>query len=554
MNRNKHLLLWSSVGVLALLVIAAGDENFFKEWRRLQGRVARASPTGEFEVKLRQIVVPRIGVTDRCVSCHVGMAAGEPGIPGDSVLGAHKKLPHDPAEFGCTVCHGGQGRATEKLDAHGAAEFWPQPMIPRKYAQAGCGSCHTHLGVTNLSILRRGAQLVDQLDCLACHALDGRGGVLRPGGAAGVAGPDLSLAGANGYRKEWYEQHLAKHDAAAGGAWKTSFGPIAGDDREAIAVLLGSRAGVPKLVEAKALFHSAGCRGCHKIGGVGGDDGPDLTLEGQKDPGLLAFSNVEGEHTVEAWFKAHFRNPAALVPGSMMPALGLSDEEIDLLTLYLFSLRRSELPEAYWPKDRIQATRFGVSEFARDGATLYGTFCAACHGRSGQGMRYAGMSAFPAIASRGFLSLASDDFMMATISKGRPGRRMPAWERAEGGLTREEMGRVVAYVRAMGGGVKPAAPDDRTFRAAGDPARGAVLFARNCALCHGKNGQGGEGPALNNRVLLAAATDRYLVETVRGGRPGTLMPTFGMPSTTRPSLSADEIESVVSYIRTWGVK
>jgi mono/diheme cytochrome c family protein len=144
--------------------------------------------------------------------------------------------------------------------------------------------------------------------------------------------------------------------------------------------------------------------------------------------------------------------------------------------------------------------------------------------------------------------------MIATISKGRPGRRMPAWERAEGGLTHDEIVRVVAHVRTLGGGVRPATPDDRTQKAAGDPVRGSALYGQYCSMCHGKSGQGGEGTALNNRVLLAAATDRYLAETIRLGRSGTSMPSFGIASTTRPDLSPVEIESIVSHIRTWEVK
>lgn len=73
MKANKSLLLVCSLGVLALLVLAAARENLFKDWRRIQGS-ARSS-AGPIEVRLRQIVVPVLHVTDRCTSCHVGMAA-----------------------------------------------------------------------------------------------------------------------------------------------------------------------------------------------------------------------------------------------------------------------------------------------------------------------------------------------------------------------------------------------------------------------------------------------------------------------------------------------
>lgn len=546
MKKNKHLLLWSSLAVLALLVVAAARENFAKEWRRTQKRaaVAQADAGRAFDVKLRQVVVPPIRVADRCVSCHVGMAPGEKGVAGDPVLASHPAVVHDPAEFGCTVCHGGQGRATEAAEAHGWVAHWPEPMIPARYAEAGCGTCHTHLEVPNFAALRRAERLVERYDCLSCHALDGRGGMIRPG-AATPPSPDLSLTGARGYRGDWYAHHLAR--GADDPAW--SFAPIPGHDLAALEVLLRSRVGVPRLVEAKALFHSLGCRGCHKVGGVGGDDGPDLTRIGERDPALLDFTHVDGpKRDLSAWHAAHFRNPSAVVPGSKMPILGLSDEEIDLLTLYVWSLRRTDLPEAYWPKDRIRAIRFGASEFTRDGATLYGTFCAACHGPAGQGMRYAGMQPFPAIGAKSFLELASDDFLAETIGRGRPGRRMPSWA---GALADEDVRAVIAHLRAIGGahhvpGEIPSIAPDR--------ANGGRLYDAHCARCHGPAGEGGEGPSLANPVLLAAADDRFLFETIRRGREGTAMEAFGSPSPAHPALSDPEIASLVAHIRSWEVQ
>jgi cytochrome c2 len=424
MNKNKHLLLWSSLGVLTLLIVAAVQENFLKEWRRIQAS-ARAD-SGPVDVHLRQIVVPKLRVTDRYVSCHVGMAPGEQSVVGPRVVRAHKPVVHDPAEYGCTVCHGGQGRATDKDDAHGDVPFWPQPMLPAEFAYAGCGSCHTHLRVPNQVQLQHGLALVERYDCLACHRLDGRGATLRPGGAGGMEGPDLSRVGAAGYDHFWYERHLKKSAEAKDGPWQISFGPIDEASRPAIAEFLASRVGAPQLVEAKSLFHSLGCRGCHKVGGVGGDDGLELTLVGDRDPGRLDFTHVPGEPTLANWLAEHFRAPARVVPGSQMPALGLPEDQLQLLTFYLLSLRRSGFPEAFWPKDRIHVERFGEREFATDGATLYGTFCAACHGLSGEGRRYPGLVPFPAIGNPDLLAVATEEFLAHTVRQGRPGRRMPA--------------------------------------------------------------------------------------------------------------------------------
>jgi len=56
---------------------------------------------------------------------------------------------------------------------------------------------------------------------------------------------------------------------------------------------------------------------------------------------------------------------------------------------------------------------------------------------------------------------------------------------------------------------------------------------------------------LNNRVLLAAATDTYLYETIRTGRTNTSMPGFSSPSPSRRMLEDEEIESIVKHIRRW---
>ena len=268
MKANKHLLLWSSLAALAVLAWAAMQENFLRDWRVIQQRVQARLPASQaeaFTVQLRQIVSRDTGATDRCVSCHVGMAPGEDGVDGDRVYGRHADVVHDPASYGCTVCHAGQGRATATVDAHGNVANWPEPMIPKRYAYAGCGVCHTHLSVPNLGQLQQGKIRFEQADCLACHRVDGRGGTLRPGGAGGQEGPDLSRVGASGFKSNWYEHHLAEKKKGVSPAWVNAFGELSEESRKAIEVYLRSRVGAPGLVEAKALFHSMGCRGCHKI-------------------------------------------------------------------------------------------------------------------------------------------------------------------------------------------------------------------------------------------------------------------------------------------------
>ena len=548
MNRNKWLLLASSAGVLALLVVAALQENVFREWRRIQA--VAVSAEGPVPIQLRQVVNVPLGVADRCVSCHVAMAPGEQGVGGVG-QSAHPRVPHEPSEFGCTVCHGGQGRATDKADAHGRVPFWPEPMLPPGMSEAGCGTCHAAVGIPRRDDLQRARATFERLDCLACHRVDGRGGTLRPD-QGGMEGPDLSRAGLTGYEAGWYERHLQTSAEKAQGPW-TAFKPVGDADRLALARFLSTRVGAPKLVEAKSVFLSSGCLGCHKVSGVGGDDGIDLTRAGEKDPGRADFSAVQGERTLANWFSEHARAPAAVVAGSLMPAPPVAAADIEALTFFTLSLRRRDIPGSLLPPDRVRVERFGEREFASDGASLFAAFCSGCHGRDGQGHRAPGLPNFPSIANPDFLAVAPDALIAETIRRGRPGRRMRAWIDGTTGLRAEDVPPLVAHLRALGG--VPAPVDPRPSRwVRGSVQEGRRLFASTCSGCHGPNGEGGEGPALNNPVLQQFATDTFFVETISRGRRGTAMAAFTEPAPARRTLSPAEIESVVTFIRTWGVR
>ena len=153
-----------------------------------------------------------------------------------------------------------------------------------------------------------------------------------------------------------------------------------------------------------------------------------------------------------------------------------------------------------------------------------------------------------------FLALASDEFLLLTIKSGRPGRPMLPWGERPNGFSDEEIRSLVAYIRLLGGNVKPV-PDTRpAIWATGDIAAGGLLFTSNCAGCHGKNGAGGDAPAIGNKAFLAAATDTYLFGTISGGRRGTVMQGFSNPSPIRRVLTQAEIESIVVYLRSLGAK
>src|SRR5262245_34865336 len=80
---------------------------------------------------------------------------------------------------------------------------------------------------------------------------------------------------------------------------------------------------------------------------------------------------------------------------------------------------------------------------------------------------------------------------------------------------------------------------------AADVEQGKQLFNGMCARCHGIDGTGDEGPALNRPTLTRATTDDALIEIIRDG-----IPDGGMPRVRR--LSTTELTVLVAYVKTLG--
>ena len=99
-----------------------------------------------FDFKIQQVNVPEANIVDRCESCHVGIrepievTQADMKGPNSGAFTSHpnKELlqKHDPDRFGCTACHGGNGRATTSVEkGDGTYEHWLWPNVcQRKYA------------------------------------------------------------------------------------------------------------------------------------------------------------------------------------------------------------------------------------------------------------------------------------------------------------------------------------------------------------------------------------------------------------------------------------
>ncbi len=165
----------------------------------LQGLLSAAEG---MEVEIRQINVNPpgaqinflggAGLVDRCQSCHLGTDVQF--VPLDMALTkADLGLPrnhgapfishpdpdllkiHDPGKFGCSPCHGGNGRALDSVRrAHGRYEHWLWPLsYPANY-EAGCQQCHSADMVTEHGpVLTLGKELYRLKGCIGCHKFQG---------------------------------------------------------------------------------------------------------------------------------------------------------------------------------------------------------------------------------------------------------------------------------------------------------------------------------------------------------------------------------------------
>ena len=76
----------------------------------------------------------------------------------------------------------------------------------------------------------------------------------------------------------------------------------------------------------EAIFKAQGCSACHRINGLGGTIGPDLTKVGDRRD--------------KAWIEDQIRNPRAHNPTSIMPSFAkLPDKDVEELAEYLSGLQ-----------------------------------------------------------------------------------------------------------------------------------------------------------------------------------------------------------------------
>ena len=285
----------------------------------------------------------------------------------------------------------------------------------------------------------------------------------------------------------------------------------------AVAGYMMSLGGTPKVVApepdiaiGQQLFASEHCFYCHQIGNKGGKLGPALDQEAQR-------------HRTPEFLATHFKNPSAVTPGSVMPAIVLNETQVQSLIFYIQSLKPGvPVPAIVLPSPGQGGTEPSVVE----GEALYSAVnCSSCHTIGGKGT-YVG----PALDYEGN-SGRTTEWLLAHFQRPdevAPGTMMPVVQGTDRQLRSLAMFLLSQLTRIV-----PSAE------------RGKQIYAqRSCGHCHGPNAQGTKtGPALAG-AKGTARSDAWILEHFRN--PSAVTPYSVMP---RVWAAPWEMQSLLDYLK-----
>ncbi len=299
-------------------------------------------------------------------------------------------------------------------------------------------------------------------------------------------------------------------------------------------------AGTKTFQKGLGIFQQEGCLGCHKARGVGGTIGPDLTIQGEKTQHEYDFSRVAGEKTVTNWLFNHFKDPETVSPGSQMLAVDLAEDEIRALITFTLGMARPQIPFDYFSLDTLK--EFKGSRNILAGAEAYPMICSACHGKSGEGKSFSVYkTGIPSLGNLDFISVASLDFIVFSMTHGRSGRQMAAWLPRFSGLFTQEIANIAQHIKA---GNRIRSELKTVLNKPGNNLEGKELYLEHCSVCHGPDGKGAGIITLSNPDMLAAASDTFLYTTIVDGRSNTAMPAWGR-------FSSDQMSHLLAFLRSW---
>jgi len=343
-------------GVVSLLLLIslaiAPAKNHFSEWRHYQeqyltlirSRGDAVTLRRHFQEGIQQIWHPELGVVDRCTTCHVGLKEASLADVSTQPFRRHPVIPHPVDQFGCVMCHRGQGAATTVEEAHRSTLAWEQPILPARYVESSCGQCH-RAPLSGTPQLNLGRNLLARSGCVHCHTIKLSNG--SPMQATDDPPPLSHIADKT--TREWIYAWLKDPQAYAVSATMPNFKLSDDNARDISAFLIASSTPLPgdtapvaaspsktptDPTAGASLYGESFCASCHAVQNaagnvVGGEVGPELTRIGNK---------VKPE-----WLQVWLRNPRIYDPTTGMPHFRFSDQQITVLTGFLQNKTDSDL-------------------------------------------------------------------------------------------------------------------------------------------------------------------------------------------------------------------
>jgi len=175
-----------------------------------------------------------------------------------------------------------------------------------------------------------------------------------------------------------------------------------------------------------------------------------------------------------------------------------------------------------------------------EGAQVYQTRCAICHGEQREGI----LPYFPPVL--GIKRQRNDQQITLLLLHGKG--RMPAFPKLQG----QELTDLLRFLSTDLPATSAEAPSQTAELSRVHPSRlseaGGSIFQQNCAFCHGRDAGGGEtGPDLTRSKLVTDDVDgNKITEVVRNGRPEKKMPAF--------NFSDQEMLGLVAFVHSQQAK
>lgn len=397
-SRRLRVVFAITTVVFVAVLAVSPVKDYFQEWKGFQRDYARYVETrpdtklllADFHRGINQIWIPKMQVVDRCVTCHAGIT--EPSLKDSSVpqpFRAHPEIPHSVTDWGCVICHRGQGAATQTEEAHQTTLAWEQPILPIRYIQASCGQCHK-ADLPQTPRLNKGRELLSKLNCVGCHRIEG---VIKPD----MLGPDLTAVGSKVSREwiyKWLKEPQTLTDASGNvvvNGYETEQEPrmprfdLNDTEIAALSAYLSSlksptlqpyapastapEATPDAIANGEIRFQQLFCTTCHSLAVtragvtelIGGNIGPELTKVGSK---------VNPE-----WLMNWLRDPQQYLPQSLMPRYRWPGQDLNNVIAYITTILTdpellTDVPQLSPPTP--EDLQLGQRLFTEKG-------CASCH-------------------------------------------------------------------------------------------------------------------------------------------------------------------------------